>query len=193
LASFCSSLILIEQDGNVEVLLGNQTVTAIAVDGADRKWIGTQGGGLFLLSPDGTEEIAHFTSSDSPLLSDGILSLDIDPLTGEVFIGTDRGLLSYRSDATQGTLEATCLDVYPNPVRPGYSGPITFEGMPRDSDVKITDAAGNIVFQMTSNGGRAIWNGQDFAGRAVSTGVYFALVNGPDVEESCVSKVLLVR
>lgn len=185
--------ILIEQDGNVEVLLGNQSINTIAVDGADRKWMGTQGGGVFLLSPEGTEEILHFTAEDSPLLSNNVLDITIDPLTGEVYFATDQGVVSYRSDATTGGIEAQCLDVYPNPVRPEYKGPITIDGLVRDSDVKITDVAGNIVFQMSSNGGRAVWFGQDFSGNRVSTGVYFALVNGPDAEQNCVSKILLIQ
>jgi ligand-binding sensor domain-containing protein len=185
--------ILIEQDGNVEVLLGNQSINTIAVDGADRKWMGTQGGGAFLLSPEGTDEIIHFTAEDSPLLSNNVLDIAIDPLSGEVYFATDQGVVSYRSDATAGGLEAQCLDVYPNPVRPEYRGPITIDGLLRDSDVKITDVAGNIVFQMSSNGGRAVWFGQDFSGNRVSTGVYFALVNGPDAEQNCVSKILLIH
>jgi hypothetical protein len=185
--------ILIERDGVVEILLGNQTITAIEVDGANRKWIGTLNDGLFLLSPDGSEQELRFTKENSPLFSNVIKDISIDPIDGTVYIATDRGVLAYKSDATLGLLTNTCYDVYPNPVRPGYAGPITLDGMMRDSRVKITDVAGNLVFQTVSNGGRVTWNGNDLQGRRVSTGVYYALVSSPDTESTCTSKILIVN
>ena len=96
-------------------------------------------------------------------------------------------------DATQGGLENECFDVYPNPVRPGYEGVITVDGLIRDSEVKFTDITGNIVFQTVSNGGRAVWNGNDFNGNRVSTGVYFALVADAEGSSTCVTKILLIN
>ncbi|NNC82624.1 MAG: hypothetical protein HKN79_03530 [Flavobacteriales bacterium] len=185
--------ILVERDGNVERLLGSESITSIEVDGANRKWIGTLTGGVFLLSSDGTEELLHFTTSNSPLFSDVIKDIEVDPVTGAVHIATDKGTVTYFGDATQGGLENECFDVYPNPVRPGYEGVITLDGLVRDSEVKFTDLAGNIVFQSISNGGRVTWNGRDFSGNKVATGVYFALVSDSEGESSCVTKLLFIR
>ena len=185
--------ILIEQDGVVEILLGNQTITSIAVDGANRKWLGTLSDGVFLLSSDGTQQIQRFTKENSPLFSNSIKDIAIDPSSGTVYFATSQGILGYASDANSGLLENTCYDVYPNPVRPDYSGPITIDGLTRGSNVKITDVAGNLVFQTSSNGGRAVWDGNDFNGRRVSTGVYYALVTAPEAASTCTSKILLVN
>lgn len=185
--------ILVERDGNVERLLGNESISAIEVDGANRKWIGTLTGGLFLLSEDGTEEIHHFTTDNSPLFSDVIKDIAIDQSTGAVHIATDKGTLTYMSDATGGGEENECYDVFPNPVRPGYAGPITIDGLVRDSEVKITDIAGNIIFQSISNGGRVVWQGTDFSGNRVSTGVYFALVSDREASTTCISKILFIN
>ncbi len=185
--------ILVERDGNVERLLGSESITALEVDGANRKWLGTLNGGVFLLSEDGSEEIHHFTEENSPLFSNVIRDISIDHTTGVVHFLTNSGMISYMSDATLGEEKNECFDVYPNPVRPDYYGPITIEGLKAESEVKITDIAGNIVFQTISNGGRAIWQGTDFSGDRVSTGVYFALVSDRDGESSCISKVLFVN
>ncbi|MDP6909719.1 MAG: two-component regulator propeller domain-containing protein, partial [Flavobacteriales bacterium] len=164
--NFDSQQILVEQDGYVQHLLENEGVTAIAIDGANRKWIGTAGAGVFLMSDDGTEQILHFTKDNSPLFSDQITSLGIDHLSGEVFIGTSKGIVSYRGTATWGTPEIIPDNIYayPNPVEPDYDGPIAIKGLVRDADVKITDAAGNVVFATIADGGQAIWDGNSFNG-----------------------------
>lgn len=185
--------ILIEQDGNVQILLETETISAIAVDGANRKWIGTQNSGVFLVSADGRQQIRRFTKLNSPLPSDGITSIAVDGSTGEVFIGTDRGILSYRSDATEGDFENSCATVYPNPVRDDHTGPIAITGLVRDSEVKITDVAGNLVYRTTSLGGQAIWPGTDMSGNRVSTGVYLVMVADRSGTTKCNTKVLVVR
>jgi len=185
--------ILIEQDGVVEVLLGNQTITSIAVDGANRKWMGTLSDGVFLLSADGSQQIKRFTKANSPLFSNQIKDIAIDPVSGTVYFATSRGVLGYSSDATGGLIENLCYDVYPNPVRPQYVGPITIDGLMRNSRVTITDVAGNLVYQSLSNGGRVVWDGNDLQGKRVSTGVYYALVSGPEAESTCTSKILVVN
>src|SRR5690606_8927416 len=129
--------ILLEQDGNLQVLLETEQVRSIAVDGANRKWLGTAGSGLFLMSADGTEQIHHFTTSNSPLPSDVIQSIAIDGATGEVFIGTDNGVVSYRSTATDGAASNECAKVFPNPVRENYHGPVAITGLERNTNVKI--------------------------------------------------------
>ena len=121
---FDAQQILVTVDGYVEYLLANETVTAIAVDGANRKWLGTQNAGIFLVSPDGTEQIHHFTEENSPLFSNTITDIAINNQTGEVYIGTSKGLISYISDATQGYESHQNVTVYPNPVRPEFNGPL---------------------------------------------------------------------
>lgn len=191
--NFDAQQILIEQDGNVQILLETESVSAIAVDGANRKWLGTQTGGLFLVSADGTREIAHFTAANSPLPSDNIVCLNIDAITGEVFIGTDQGIMGYRSDATEGSLTADCASVFPNPVRETFTGPVAITGLIRGSDVRIMDVAGNLVFHTISLGGQAIWPATDMSGNRVSTGVYLVLTVDPEGKSKCNTKVAVVR
>jgi len=185
--------ILVEQDGIFQFLLEAQSISAIAIDGANRKWIGTFGSGVFLLSEDGTEQILRFTADQSPLFSDVITDIVVDNETGEVFIATVEGILSYQGDATGGETSNECLTVYPNPVRETYSGPITIEGIMRNSDIKVTDMRGNLVASFESNGGRAIWDGKNLNGERVATGVYFALVSNEGAESDCVSKILMIK
>lgn len=185
--------ILVEQDGIFQFLLEAQSVSAIAIDGANRKWIGTFGSGVFLLSEDGTEEVLRFTTENSPLYSDVINDIVIDNQTGEVFIATQEGIISYQGDAVGGELSNECNIVYPNPVRETYSGPISIEGLVRDSDVIITDTRGNLIASLVSNGGRAIWDGRNTNGERVATGVYFALVSDDSGESTCTTKILMIK
>jgi hypothetical protein len=162
----------VEQDGFLGFLLETEDVTTIAVDGANRKWVGTQNG-VFLLSPDGREELARFTTGNSPLLDNAVIDIAVNPLNGEVWIGTQRGIISYQADAVEeGATHAAEIEVYPNPVRPEYEGPITIRGLPRDAEVKITDVNGRLVFETIAQGGQAIWDGRDYTGRKVASGVY---------------------
>jgi hypothetical protein len=185
--------ILIEQDGNVQILLETESITAIAIDGGNRKWMGTANNGVFLLSPDGTETIHHFTAENSPLLSNTIYSIAIDHLTGEVFFGTDYGIVSYRSDAVASSYDTEELLVFPNPVRQDYFGPIAINGTAFNSEVKITDSNGNAVNQLISEGGQAIWDGTNFNGERVSTGVYFIFSSDDSGEYKASGKVLIVK
>src|ERR1041385_6655743 len=150
--------ILITQDTYVQILLETQSVTAIVVDGANRKWIGTEGGGVFLMSADGQNELAHFTAANSPLLSDDITSIAIDQASGEVFFGTSKGIVSYMGEANEGKDYMGDVYAYPNPVTHEYTGPIAITGLVKDADVKITDVRGQVVYKTTALGGRAIWD-----------------------------------
>ena len=155
-----------------EFLLEREEVQTIAVDGANRKWVGTKNG-VFVLSPDGGEELMRFTTTNSPLFDNNVLDIAINQKNGEVFIGTDKGLISYKSDAIQGgRVNRADLKVYPNPVAPSYEGPIAIEGLARDANVKITNITGDLVFETTALGGQAVWDGRDYNGRRVNTGVY---------------------
>lgn len=190
---FDAQQILIEQDGNVQILLETEAINCIAVDGANRKWIATQSSGAYLVSADGREEILHFTPENSPLPSNAITNITVDGTTGEVFMATDRGIMSYRGDATEGAKESDCASVFPNPVRETYTGPIAITGLVRDSEVKITDVSGNLVYRTTSKGGQAVWNGTDMSGNRASTGVYMVLASDASGTYKCNTKVLLVR
>jgi hypothetical protein len=193
--NFDSQRILVQQDGYVQYLLENERVTSIQVDGANRKWIGTEGAGVFLMSPDGTQEILHFNRTNSPLFSNNITAIGIDQLSGEVFIGTDKGIISYRGTATYGEPEFDGNKVYafPNPVRHDYAGPIAIKGLVRDADVKITDVAGRTVFATRAEGGQAIWDGRSIGGERAGTGVYMVFASDSEGNETFVTKVLFIQ
>lgn len=193
--SFDAQQILITQNGLNQYLLNYEIVSAIAVDGANRKWFGTAGGGLFLTSADGTQQLQTFNKDNSPLLSNNITGLTINPKTGELFIATDLGIMSYQSDAIEGTENCGEVTVYPNPVKESYSGPIAIKGVIENSKIKITDVSGNLVYETTALGGQAIWYAQNFEGKRVQTGVYmvYSMVSDDEGVHSCVTKVLVVN
>ena len=157
-----------------DYLLAGIDITCMAIDGGNRKWFGTANNGIYLIDSDNMTEIQHFTASNSNLLSDNIESIAINEETGEVFIGTNKGLCSYMSDAIE-PVEEMNKDVtyaYPNPVRPDYTGPITIVGLTMDADIKITTSNGVLVAQGRSNGGTFVWDGTDTNGKRVASGVY---------------------
>lgn len=187
--------ILIEQDGYVQNLLEFEDVTAIAVDGANRKWIGTSKAGLFLISSDGTTELAHYTTINSPIFSDEITSLALNQKNGELFIGTSYGLISYRIDATMGSkiIEESEVLAFPNPVLPDYNGTIAIKGLTANANIKITNINGALVYQTIANGGEAIWNGKNFNNEKVASGVYFVLSSNQDGTQKVVTKILFLN
>lgn len=185
--------ILIQQGDYGQYLLDTETITCIEVDGANRKWIGTSGAGIYLLSDDGAEEIHHFNTENSPLFSNNIIDIAINQISGEVFIGTENGIISYRSDATKGYDFHNNVKVFPNPVRETYKGKIAISGLVKDANVKITDVNGNLVFETFANGGEAIWNGRIKSGNRASTGVYLVFSTNPNGQETMVSKILFIR
>lgn len=185
--------IKVEYEGNIEYVLGNTHITDIEVDGGNRKWFGTANSGIILLSPDGQEVIQQFTSENSPLISNNILDLKLDHSTGELFIITDKGLVSYRTDASYEDPDYSNVKVFPNPAHPDFEGPITIQGIRYNSDVKITDIAGNLVYQTTSNGGTATWNGKTITGEKVTTGVYLIWTAANEGKGRKVGKVLVIH
>jgi ligand-binding sensor domain-containing protein len=191
--NFDAQQILIKQDGVNQYLLETEVVTAIAVDGANRKWIGTESGGAFLMSPDGTKQILNFNEQNSPILSNYILSIAIDQLSGDVYFGTNRGIISYKGDAIAGNGGCNNPLVYPNPVRENYEGPIAIKGLVPNGNVKITDVSGNIVYETTANGTQAIWYGKNFEGAKVQTGVYLVFSTDDEGKNTCVTKLLFVN
>lgn len=180
-------------NGLFNPLLETETVTAIAVDGANRKWLGTAGAGVYLVSDTGEEEIVHFTKDNSPLLSNNITSIAINSNSGEVFFGTDEGLISYQGDATGGNDVYENVYVYPNPVRETYQGQITVAGLIANTDVKITDISGNLVYQTQSLGGQAIWDGTNLNGHRVKTGIYLVFCNDESGEQTHITKLLFIN
>lgn len=180
-------------DGIYHPLLETETITAIAVDGANRKWLGTKNSGLYLVSEKGDREVLHFTASDSPLLSNSITSLGMDLKTGLLFIGTDAGLISYQGDAPEGNLDFSGMYVYPNPVRETYDGPIVVRGLMKNSDIRITDIAGNLVYKARSLGNQLVWDGRNRNGRRVSTGVYLILAADQAGAQTGIVKLLFIK
>lgn len=192
-AGFHAQRIILTIGDATDFLLKTQTITAIAVDGANRKWIGTKSSGVYLVSEDGTKEINHFTEENSPLISNSINDIGINHETGEIFFATDKGLVSYRGSATMGSDEFRDVYVYPNPVREDYNGEITIRGLVSDVNVKITDISGNIVYETTAEGGQAIWDGKSFSGRRVSTGVYLVFCSNEDGSKTHITKLLFIK
>ncbi len=179
--------------GLADYLLENEIVTAIAVDAGNRKWIGTQGSGVFLVSADGTKTISAYNSQNSLLPSDFISSIAINHETGEVFIATDKGIVSTRGSATKGKSNFNDIYAFPNPVRPEYTGTITITGLITRSNVKITDVSGKLVYETMSVGGQAFWDGTNLWGEKVKSGVYLVFVSSEDGSESGVTKIAVIR
>jgi len=169
-------------------LMYNETVTCIEVDGGNRKWIGTKNG-IWLLNEDGTEVINYFTSDNSPLLSNYIIDIETNDITGEVFIGTDKGIVSYRGTATGSSKKFTDIKVFPNPVSHDYNGFISVSGLSTDVEVKITDVFGNLIYQTNAEGGTAIWKGKNYNGKRAEPGIYLIFAASSDGVEKMVGKI----
>ena len=182
---------LVEVDGYVERLLYNTNVLDIKVDGGNRKWFATESKGVFLMSENGTEEVYHFTSENSPLLSNTVYNIEINPETGDVFFGTELGVCSFRSTATIAQENLEDVFIFPNPVKKNYSGLISISGLTKNTNIKITDISGNLVFETYSDGGGASWDGRSFDGKKVKTGVYLFFCTNNDFSESIVKKILI--
>ena len=178
-----------------DYLLAGIDITSIAVDGGNRKWFGTNGAGVFLISSDNMEEIYHFTTDNSDILSNDIEAIAINDQTGEVFFGTNNGLCSYMSDATSPneSMDKDNVYAYPNPVKPDYTGLITVTGLSFNADVKITTSNGVLVAEGKSNGGTFVWDGCDTKGRRVASGVYMVATATSDGQKGTVCKIAVIR
>jgi hypothetical protein len=176
-----------------DIVLVTETITTISVDGANRKWLGTNNSGAYLLSPDGLNLIHHFNEQNSPILSNTINSLAIDNKTGDVWFGTTAGVVSYRGNATTGEEKFSKVYTFPNPVREDFTGNVTITGLLRDTQIRITDISGNLVYETESDGGEATWNLSTYNGKRVSTGVYLVFCASKDGTQSTVTKMLVIR
>jgi len=183
---------VVQQDNFAGFLFEGEEVHAIAVDGANRKWVGTRNG-LWLVSEDGDKIVYRFTIDNSPLLANDISAISIHTETGEVFISTSNGICSFRSTATEGTETHTNVLVYPNPVPPGYRGTIAIKGLANNAQVKITEIDGRMVYQVKALGGQAIWDGRDYKGNAVSSGVYIVLATDEQNREKVAAKIFFIK
>ena len=178
-----------------DYLLAGIPINTITIDGAGRKWFGSIGNGVFLISEDNMTQLQHFTIDSSCLLSNNVQNISINNQTGEVFFLTDKGLCSFMSDATEPNEEMTKDNVwaYPNPVEPGYTGPITITGLTLDADIKILAANGALIAQGRSNGGTFTWDGCDQQGRRVASGIYMVATATNNGEKGTVCKIAIVR
>lgn len=178
-----------------DYLLSNVDISCIAVDGANRKWFGTSGNGVYLISSNNLEQIHHFTADNSNLLSNDIRSVAINNDTGEVFFGTSEGLCSFTSDATAAKEEMDKDNVYayPNPVEPNYNGPVTILGLSYNADIKIVTVNGALVAQGRSNGGTFVWNGNDMNGKRVASGIYMVLTATEDGKKGVACKIAVIN
>ncbi len=192
---YASQIIVPRNDGtnDGDLLLGTETVTSIKVDGADRKWLGTKNGGVFLVSEDGYKQIHSFNTDNSPLLSNSITDIAIDDKSGEVFFGTFNGIISFVGDATGPAETFNDVYVYPNPVRPEYHGDIVIKGLIENTYIKITDLNGNLVWENMSQGGSAVWDGRNLRGNRVNTGIYLVFCTNEDGTQTHVTKLLFIH
>ena len=183
---------VVQQGAFAGYLFAGEEVNSIAVDGADRKWVATKNG-AWLVSATGEKVIYQFTEANSPLLSNEVKKITIDGKTGEVYFATAKGICSFRSTATEGGETNESVLVFPNPVPPGYSGTIGIRGLVSNAVVKITELNGRLVYQTRASGGQATWDGRDYKGRRISTGVYLVLVSNDERTEKKAAKIIFIN
>lgn len=185
--------IIILEEGVAQELLFQQSVTDIEVDGSNNKWIATATSGVFYLSANGQETLLRFTKENSPLPSDNVQDIAIDGDSGRVYFATTKGLVAFEGSATDARDDLSGAYVYPNPVRPGFQGQVTVDGLTAGANVKITDIEGNLVFETKSQGGSVLWDTRAFGRHKVASGVYLVLITSEDAFETKVLKIMIVR
>ena len=188
-----SDAIIILQDDIPQELLNDQVVTDIVVDGANNKWVATTDSGVFYFSPNGQETLQHFTTDNSPLPSNNVQDVIIDEASGTVFFGTLRGLVAFRGSETAPAEDLEEVVVYPNPVRPSFGGEVTIDGLTANTNVKITDIVGNLVYEENTTGGSLNWDTTAFGRHRVASGVYLILITGPQALETQIAKLMIIR
>lgn len=188
-----ANMIVISENGVGAELLAEQFITDIVVDGANNKWIGTADSGVFLLSPDGQETIYQFNINNSPLPSNGINDIDIDGVSGEVFIATAKGMVSFKGTSTEPKDDLSNVFVYPNPVRPEFNGTVKISGLTDKAHVKIADITGSLVYETITEGGTIEWDTTAFGKYKVASGVYMIFISTENGDETKVKKVMIVR
>lgn len=182
-----------DDSGLADYLLNYEKINDIAVDGGNRKWLATESSGLFLVSSDGEETLHQFTEDTPEMISNSVISVGVQEKTGEVFISTAEGLIAFMGRATEGGQTFSNVYVYPNPIRPEYNGDITISGLVENASVKITDISGNMVYDTRSLGGQAVWNGRNYNGDRVKTGVYLVFLTNEDGSSTQVTKLVFIH
>jgi ligand-binding sensor domain-containing protein len=188
------SIIIEDTNGIPRELLADEAVLDIEIDGNNNKWVATASSGAFLFSPSGRETIFQFTTDNSPLPTNSVNDISIDESSGKVYFATDKGIVAFqgeRSSKPEDNLES--VRVFPNPVRPGFDGNVTIDGLTDRARVKITDIEGNLVYEAVSQGGSIPWDTRSFSGSKVASGVYFLFISTNDNIETTVSKLMIVR
>jgi ligand-binding sensor domain-containing protein len=185
--------IIILENGVAQELLYEQSITDIQIDGSNNVWVATATSGVFYLSNNGQETLLRFTKDNSPLPSNNVQDIAIDPFTGVVYFATIQGLVAFKGTATAPSSNLDNLHAFPNPVRPGYNGNVTIDGLTAKANVKITDINGSLVFEETSEGGSVLWDTTAFGKYKVRSGVYLVLVTTEDSVETKVSKIMIIR
>lgn len=189
----CEAILpVVQQDNFAGYLFRDEQVQCMAVDGANRKWVGTKNG-VWLISPDGDKTLERFTESNSPLPDNDVRKIGIDGSTGTVYFATARGIVSWKGTATNGTESNQDVLVFPNPVPPGYSGTIAIRGVVNNAIVRITETDGRLVYETKALGGQAIWNGKNYKGQTIASGVYLVFVSTDDKKEKMVTKIVFIR
>lgn len=185
--------IIIVEENLAQELLFEQSITDIVVDGANNKWIATADSGVFQVSSNGQVTLHHFTTSNSPLPSNNINDIDINPTTGEVFMATNRGMVSFKGTSTGANENLNNVYVYPNPVRPEFTGTVKVSGLTDKAHVKIADIEGNLVYEVIAEGGTIEWDTTAFSKYRVASGVYMIFISSEDGSLTKVKKVMIVR
>jgi ligand-binding sensor domain-containing protein len=181
---------IVESNGFNGYLFQKETIHSISIDGANRKWIGTNNG-AWLISKDGTEVLQHFTTENSPLSNNAVLSIGIEPSDGDVFFFTKNEIISYKGNATESALAQSSIKIYPNPIAPNYNGPILIKNLVNNALVKITDINGQLIMQTRALGGQAVWDGRDRYQHKVASGIYLIFVRDDTGNEKAVGKIMI--
>ena len=185
--------VVISDGGNLRELLSGQFISDIEVDGNNQKWISTTSSGVFLISKDGSQILQHFTKENSPLPTSSVKTIGIDDVSGKVYFGTLNGMVSFQGDAYAESESLSDASVFPNPVRPNFLGNVVVRGLQQKTRVKITDIAGNLVHDTTSEGGSISWNLRSFSGARVRSGVYLIFITSKDGLDSAVKKLMVIN
>lgn len=195
--------VIIEENGVGERLLGDQRINSIVIDGAENKWFGTDNGGVLYTNPSGQTTLANFSSENSPLPSNKILKIRVDDTNGKVYFATDKGIVAYNSNVAPFGEILADVYAYPNPALKSHET-ITIDGrngthLPKGTNVKILDVAGNLVFETNVvegqelQGGKVVWNKKNLAGNKVASGVYIVLLTNDDASETATAKIAIVN
>ncbi|MEC5157219.1 type IX secretion system anionic LPS delivery protein PorZ [Chryseobacterium sp. MP_3.2] len=186
--------VIIEENGLGEELFRDSNILQIEVDDGNQKWVSVDGGGVFYLSSNGERTLKQFTRANSPLPSDNITDIKVDNKTGKVYFVTLEGVMVYQGDVLNVTEDFGEVLVYPNPVvYAQYKGNVTIRGLAEKTNIRITDAAGNLVHQAVSRGGYYEWNLNNTRGVRVASGIYFVLMTNADGTDTATAKIAVVN